>query len=370
MRITQKLVVLLVVVLVIISSSLFAAKVEATYEEELDTTIYSSTHFGIQSARYPVALHVGKMTIYTRGNGNIPDLFSIRINRSGNFGGGSEYWLTSSKTINWQDRFGAQLVAKTTFDNRTIVRTINWGTGEDFLMGEADFDGGHYPITIDFYLGIRNIHNATQAQGAVFQFENKSSPNLGKFKIAYRNNLNSNSYHDIPFIQGNISLPFFITDYNNGSQNFFNGKSFDDTVYVALDIEQASFESSIDLVNASGQAKSKVGQARLTLSGYNSPSTKGVSLTFTDGNGSTDNDFLLRHEEIPSFIPFSLYLAGEKVNNGVPITWGNLAYGNTNLKNLEVGGINHKNAISKMGGSYSDTITVTIVPLDSNLVGR
>lgn len=103
MRLAHKLL-LLVAVLGGISSSLFAVNGEATYEEKLDTTI--------QNQGFPVALQVGTLTIYTVENGNLPDLYSIRINRSGNFGGGIEYWLLSSREINWQTRFGAQLLLK------------------------------------------------------------------------------------------------------------------------------------------------------------------------------------------------------------------------------------------------------------------
>ena len=77
-----------------------------------------------------------------------------------------------------------------------------------------------------------------------------------------------------------------------------------------------------------------------------------------------------KHNEIPSFIPFSLYLGGTKVNNGTPIIWDNLSFGNGNLRDLHVGNINYQSAISKMGGSYSDTITVNISSLDGNLVGH
>jgi len=371
MRLAQKICILLVAVLGIVSSSMFAASVEATYEEELDTTIHNSSDFGIQDQGFAVALHVGIMTIYTVGNGSIPGLYSIRINRSGNFGGGEEYWLLSSKVINWQTRFGAQLIAKTSFGNTTIVKTINWASGLDPLLGTTSFSpSNNYPITIQFYLGIRNITNAAQALGAGFQFENGSNINLGNFTIQYRNNPNTGTYKDIPFLEGYIPLPFFTINYSDGSQDFLNGNTADHTVYVALTIEQTIFEQSINLINASGTSKAKVGQVRLTLSGYNSPSAQGVSLTFSDGNGSTNTDFRLKHNEIPSFIPFSLYLAGVKVNNGVAFEWPNLVYGNTNLKDLEVGNIIYQNAISTMGGAYSDTITVNIMSLDSNMIGQ
>lgn len=95
-----------------------------------------------------------------------------------------------------------------------------------------------------------------------------------------------------------------------------------------------------------------------------------VYITFTDGNGSTGNDFRLKHSALPSFIPFSLYLAGEKVDNGVRTKWDNLAYGRNNLKDLHVGNMEQQGTALRMSGLYSDTITINITPVDSSLVGQ
>ncbi|HKM05892.1 MAG TPA: hypothetical protein VJ869_02780 [Sphaerochaeta sp.] len=317
-----------------------------------------------------VALQVGTLTIDTVGNGSKPDLYSLRINRSGNFGGGVEYWLTSSKEINWQTKFGAQLIAKVKFGSTTIVKFINWSNGLDPLMGESEFSPtNNYPITVEFYVGIRNITNAAQTQGAVFQFEDGSGPNLGSFKIQYRNNLNTDNYKDIPFATGDNPLPFFTTNYNNGSEGFLN-EVVDQRKFFTLTIERIPSETTINLIDASGISKARIGQARLTLTGYNSPSTQGVSIAFADGNGSTDTNFRLKHKDAALYIPFSLYLEGEKVDRGVPIPWPNLSYGNGNLKALKVGGITTLDATSAVGGEYSDTITVTITALDSNLYSQ
>ena len=368
MRLAQKPILLLALLLVVLSASL-AAAVEASYEEELDTTIYNSSQFGVQSTGFPVALHVGTLTI-TNGGGSSTSLFGLSLNRSGDFGRGKEYTLESTEEVNWQDEFGAQLIAKTTIGSNTYVRTINWNSGQDPLVND-DWALWYptYPIITEFYLGIRNINNTVQADGVGFQFEDDDGPNLGSFTVQYRENPWWGQYQTIPFGTTTSAKAFFATNYNEDSPNYLNGNTFNTTVYVSLAIEQEPSEKSIDLLDASGQSRAKVGQARLTLSGYNSGSTPGVSITFTDGNGSTNNNFRLKHNEIPSFITFSLYLDGTKVNNGTPIIWDNLSFGIGNLRDLKVGNINSQSAISKMGGSYSDTITVTITSLDGTLVG-
>ena len=370
MRLAQRLTVLLVVLLGMFATNLAAATVEALYIEETNTTIHNSTEYGIQSAGYPVALHVGTLTISSVGSGAKPFMYKIRLKRSGNYGGGKEYELESTKKINNQDEFGAQLVAKVTFGSTTIVKTINWSSGEDPLMGDTDFQDRPYPITIEFYLGIRNINNAGQATGAGFQFEDDDGPNLANFTVQYKTtNGWQGSHQDIPFSGHSGPMPFFSTNYNEDSPNRLNGVIFDPTVFVSLLIEQTPSEKTISLPNASGTSRAKVGVARVSLSGNKRPSPQGVSITFTDSNGSPSIGFRLKHEGLSSFIPFTLYLAGSPVGYGTPITWPNLTYGSNNLKDLHVGGVDLQNSALGMGGTYSDTIYVTIVPLDSNMVG-
>ncbi len=296
-------------------------------------------------------------------------MFALRLNRSGNFDGGGPYDLESTKKVNGKKKFKAQLVAKVSFGSTPRVLTINKSAGDDALLGFWDFLSVRYPITIEFYLGIDKIKNAGQTSGTGFQFEDDSGPNLGNFTLMGLSGSWWGSEETIPFGASTSPTPFFTTNYNEDSSYYLNGNLIDTTVYVSLSIEQEEYEKSINLIDASGTLRAKVGQTRITLEGHEQGSTQGVSITFTDGNGSTNTDFRLRHNEIASFIPFSLYLGGVKVNNAVPITWPNLVYGDTNLKDLEVGGINHQNATSKMGGEYSDTITVYIIPLDTNLIG-
>lgn len=368
MNVWQKSFLLLIIISTLVSGLLSAARIEATYESEMDTSIYDSSFFGIQNLGFPVALHVGKLTIEPVKNENNPTLYSLQISRSGPFGGGAEYWLLSSEMINWQKRFGAQLLGKIQFGSTTIVKSLSWATGEGPLTNGETIYPSDYPVTINFYLGIRNIYNASQASGVSFQFEDGSNINLANFTIQYKKNNNYNSsIHDIPFSKGGLDAPFFDVDYSDKSTNFLNQEASNQTTYVSFDIEQEVYEQNINLLEASGTSKAKIGQARLTLTGYESSNNPGVSLTFTDTNGSITNDFRLKHTEEASFIPFSLYLGGIKVVRNSPTVWDNLTYGRSNLKDLEVGDIDLLDTTSLLGGSYSETITVNIVSLDGSM---
>lgn len=371
MKLAQKLSLLLLALLGIAILSLGAATAQATYEEDFDTELHKSSDFGIQSAGFNDAFHVGTLTIRSVGNGSVQPLYSLRIERPGNFGGGREYDLQSTTVINYMTVFGSQVVAKIKYGSTTIVKLINWSSGEDPLASDDITTAAQYPITIDFYLGVRNINNSAQATDAGFQFKGASGPNLGNFTIMYRKTSGWGTEYTIPFgASSTTPQAFFTTNYNQGSTKYLNKSAINKTVYVSLKIEQTPSQASINLVNASGSSKATVGSARLTLTGYNSSSPQGVTLTFADGNGSTNSSFRLKHSELNYYIPFFLYLGGAPVDRGVPITWPNLSFGSNNLKDLQVGGIDYQSAVSAMGGSYSDTITVTITPLDSNLVGQ
>ena len=348
-------------------SFLGAADLVATYEEELNPVIKNNGNYPLNYTRnnYDVSFRVGTLTISSVGSGSPPGLDEMELDRTG-FDGRKSYNLETTAKIDGKDEFKARMVAKITYCNGSRTRVMTIEDDDEELLEEDDVEhcSTPYPIVIEFFMVIKKIPDAGLAEGIGFQF--KQNQSIGNFKLDFE--AESGSSVTIP-INGNTgSPPFFETDYGSGSENHWN--EVNTTVYVSLAIEQETYQQSINLLDASGASRALVGQARLTLTGYERPSLPGVTIQFGDGNGSPTNDFHLKHNEVPSFIPFSLYLAGSIVNNGLPITWDNLVYGDTNLKDLEVGDIDHQSAISRMGGAYSDTITVTITPIDTNLVGQ
>lgn len=347
-------------------TSLTAADLMATYEEELSPVIRNNGDFGLVFTKnnYDVAFRVGTLTIYSVGSGNPPGLDEMILDRTG-FGGRKSYKLETTAKIGGKDEFKALLVAKITYCNGSRTRVLTIEDNDDELLEEDDVEhcSTPYPITIEFFMVIKGIPDAALAEGVGFQFKHNQS--IGNFKLDFEST--SGPSVTIP-INGNTGYPpFFETDYSSGSDNHWN--EVNTTLYVSLAIEQESYQQSIKLLDASGASRAPVGQARLILTGYERSSSQGVTIQFDDGNGSTSNDFLLKHDETPSFILFSLYLADEKVDNGIATPWEDLVYGNTNLKILEVGDIDYQHAISRIAGDYADTIYVTITPLDTNMVG-
>ena len=328
------------------------------YEEELDTTISSSWYFGIQSLQYPVACHVGTLTLsYTNAFAN-NQFNGLYLERSGNWGNGVEYWLQSSRSINWQTRFGAQLIAKIRYGYHTDLKIINWSDSTFPLLNNTSLKKNMFPIVIDFYLGIRNIFYGNQAVGAAFQFEDESGPNLGDFKLLTYKNWSLQPINDTP-------TSFFTINYNEGSSNYINGKA-DLPVQATLSIEQDASGEFFPLASAVDNGRVQVGQARITVTGVQNLPPYGVTISFADGNGGTGYIFNLKHEHTDDLIPFSLYLGTTQVQNMAPIPWESLQLGSENLRPLYVGNIVYQDIEDKIAGQYYDTITATIIPLDTN----
>jgi len=364
--------ILLHCVLISLTALDMSGQFDVTYQEHFDTTIQNASDFQIQAAGYPVASRVG--TLHVTRTGTDYEMYGLRLARSGHWGNGNEYTLDSSKMINYQNKFGAQIVAKITCGNQSPqVRVINWNSGQDPLV-----DLGHrlepsdFPITVNFYLGIRNIHNAQQAQGARLQFQGVGGHNLGDFRLVSRrkNPNNSWEYFDefLPSTASTPAQPFYTINYNMKSEYYINGIAIDEQVIASLSIEEILPGGQFDLMDGIGTNNTvQIGQARITVSGSNSGGSYGVYLKFLDGNGSTDSSFLLNHEVADSYIPFSLFLGGHHVGNNENIEWGNLQFGDQNIKALEVGSIVLADVENKVSGLYRDTITVHITPMDTNL---
>ncbi len=353
--------------LLLIGNPLFAATLVATYTEELDTTIVTSASFGIGEPNYSLAFHVGTLTIQKVGTGSIRDYKGLTLTQSGFLN--NPLRLTSNRTINGMSTFNAKMVAKVIRNSTSTKVPISQVQGEISLISK-NTSLSDYPITVEFYVLIAGIATPELVAGAHFQFANPPGGDLGKYTLM-------TTYLFFWFIPINesievnnssASIPYLI-DYTSGSPNFININSVDPTVYASLEIEQALSQASISLSQAAGTNKAKVGVARITLGGFEGAGAFGVSISFTDGNGSTTDRFLLKHSDLNQYIPFDIKLADQPVKNSIPLDWKNLSYGRGNTKDLHITGIDYATAQTSISGLYSDIIYVNITPLDTNLVG-
>ncbi|MBI9095448.1 MAG: hypothetical protein JEY71_11245 [Sphaerochaeta sp.] len=357
--------ILVLLLVFLLGSPLFASDLVATYTEEIDTTIATSNTFGVGAPNYSLAFHVGTLAIQKIGGGWPSSFYYLLLNHSGSLN--NPLTLVSNRPIGGISTFNAQLVAKVQHNSSTQIVVLGSTAGQKALINSVL---GSYPITIDFYVLIAGIPAVEQVAGAHFQFATPPGGTLGDFTLESRYSfLWFQFIEDIEIDGSNSPVPFFMTDYSSGSPNYININSVDPTVYASLNIEQTPEQATISLFDAAGSNKKKVGVARITLSGFQSTDTYGVSISFTDGNGSTTPQFRLKHADFNTYIPFNLKLNNQPIENGVPVTWNNLSYGINNTKNLNVTGIDYATAQTSISGLYSDDIYVTITPLDTNLVG-
>ena len=350
------------VLLLLIISSLGAATLEATYVENLnpiiqDKDVLGLSSFGGNSLR--VGFLIGTMTINAVGGGDPPELKEIRLNRSN---ADDDIELVSSQSINGEDEFEALLIAKVTYcGSSTKTVRINDDESKKLLKkNELESCSNPYPITIEFFMLIRanwhTIGDASDVEGIGFQFEDDE--NIGNFQIE-----TTDSSNDETIIETNGDSgfpPFFTTDYSEGSGNdSFNEISY--TWDASLTIDQSTTGTVFDLYSLCSSTGSLVGVAKITLNGYMGPISYDVDITFADNrNGNGEKYFYLMHEDIASFIPFTLYLDGFELHNGQSLPWTDLEFPPTlNEKDIHAKA-DSQTAQSKVAGEYSDIIYVTI----------
>ena len=358
---------LAILLLLLIGCPLFAASLVATYSEEIDTTIATSSSYGIGEPNYSLAFHVGTLSFQKVGSGPIQAYRGLTLTQFGFLN--NPLQLISNRPINGTSTFNAKMVAKITHKSSTSIKTIGQTFGDtDLISSNTSLN---YPFSVEFYVLIAGIHTPELVAGAHFQFANPPGGDLGEFtlKSFYTYWWFFTNYDTLHINSSSTSVPYFVVDYTSGSLNYININSVNPTVYASLTIEQTPDQASISLPEAAGSNKIKVGVARITLSGFQSTDTYGVSISFTDGNGSPTSQFRLKHAQLNEYIPFGLRLDSQVIENGEPVNWNTLSYGSNNTKNLNVTGIDYATAQTSLSGLYSDDIYVTIMPLDTNLVG-
>jgi len=343
---------LIVAFLIIFISPLFTADLVATYEVEPFYVIENNST-GYEQGDYRVAFKLGTITI--NSSGNPTNLKKLTLDRNNNVRK-EEYTFKTTEKVGGENSFAAELVAKITYANGTNVVHIKDTKGIKLLEKKDN----PYPIFIEFFMVIESENlNSSHFQGVGFQFSGNQS--IGWFQLTFESKSKSDPKYIFPSDSGAFQ-PFFNTIYNVGSGNYIN--PVDITRHLVFEILQLENEKSINLIDAIGTFKAKVGTAKITVEGNYSPN---IGVSFTGEHGSPNGNFRLKHKEVESYIPYSLFFGNPplQVESGPFMTWGQIVLGE-NLKNLHVGNIDHQLAAASIAGEYSETITVTITPVDSN----
>jgi hypothetical protein len=114
------------------------------------------------------------------------------------------------------------------------------------------------------------------------------------------------------------------------------------------------------IYDAIGKKTAKVADTLLIVTG----TPHAVDIAFTGAEG--ESSFCLTHEDGKSLppIPYILIFDSVPVESGIPIRWDRLSDGR-NKEEILLSGIDANVATMAVSGSYSDTIYVTVTPVDS-----
>ena len=125
-------------------------------------------------------------------------------------------------------------------------------------------------------------------------------------------------------------------------------------------------ERSISLPDGYGQNQTKVAKAKIDLLHAIAGKKYKVNIQFNSNSVSQGKFHLHLDGNLTRYgIPYHLYFKQDLVIPGQNIQWGNIQSGQANEKTIKVTGIIQDDAESAPSGTYRDTITVTITPIDS-----
>lgn len=122
----------------------------------------------------------------------------------------------------------------------------------------------------------------------------------------------------------------------------------------------------IDLFNAYGTLKTKVADAQVTMVNGRSNDTYKVNINF-NSSSIVLGEFNLHLDGNTNLyeIPYNLTFNGTPVVPGDNLLWDQISPSTPSVKPIYVTGIIQGKAESAPSGIYSDTITVTIIPIDT-----
>jgi len=121
---------------------------------------------------------------------------------------------------------------------------------------------------------------------------------------------------------------------------------------------------SFSITQAYGTQIARVARAQLTIANAAPNTSYGVQVVFN--NRYNNPHFSLHLDGLSNLysIPYTLRFNGQDVVGGSPIGWSGLLEG-THTKDIQVTKVDSIKADMAPAGIYSDTITITITPIDT-----
>lgn len=236
------------------------------------------------------------------------------------------------------------------------------------VLGPGDYkincSNGNSIVTIAFYLHALDNANFFHCRERYTITEGM----VGTFNVKAADNNGNGSHSDLNYIPidtqilpangGAPSPPIPI--YPNIAAPIPYPGTNDTADYLFSIISEEYF----DVAKAIGINPTKVGTARLVLCNPCASTSYGVDVKFTDSHNGTDFSLGLDGSKSVYTIGYSLKFRSIDVREKNPIHWDGL-YEGSNEEAIFVTGIDETEAVLAPSGDYSDTITVTITPKDT-----
>ncbi|MDD4573047.1 MAG: spore coat protein U domain-containing protein [Sphaerochaeta sp.] len=362
----------ILILLIFITITPVMATITATYTPHTPLyfttgTILNSTIQGNPINSSYFGAHLGTLAIYS--NETMTDLSLVNMSTTTeHFGYTGDMFYNEYDWTDWQNPVKKYRSEETEFtlyalsypNGNLSFKTIFGSDGIEPLTNTMTIT--NTPIFIvELYL-INHYALSHYVEGASYQL---TSGNPGTFKLAVADE-GSNIYNNVNYIPVNGSSAEIDIINNSGASVPYGPPDPDpnpDKPDYLLSIIQ---EPAISLPDAYGTNRTKVAKAKITMENAESGKKYKVDIKF-DSDSVYQGRFYLHLDGILSqySIPYDLYFKQDIVEPGVNIRWGNIQANTANEKTIEVTGVIQDDAERAPAGTYRDTITVTITPVDT-----
>jgi hypothetical protein len=341
------------------------AEVTATYVQT--PTLYFTKGASPFSTTQFVA-HLGTLSIFSSTNKMFsPSLFNLTASNTISFTGPitwSNDWQTGLPIYTNSSTTG-KIVAVTKYNGNTDIIEL-WGDSTTQPLTTTKGNLNTSLFVADFYI-LGHQSASIYKPGGLYPLDTTTP---WTFNVGVAKNGSGSYYDNLDFVSVNgVSLP------SNGNpptpvtvnSNQFNPVPYDDpdNTYSAPDYLLTILEDGQFTVdNALGTKTTKAAKAQVLLSNSTEGTSYGVYITFKDNNNDSSFSLGLDGSKSVYAIGYTLKFLSEVVQGNVPILWDNMAEG-INQQDIIITGIDAQEAELAPAGDYSDTLTVTITPIDT-----
>jgi hypothetical protein len=312
--------------------------------------------------------HLGTLSIFSSTNKMFtPSLFNLTASNTVSFTGPitwSNDWQTGLPVYTNSSTTG-KIVAVTQYNGNTNIIDI-WGNSTTQPLTTTNGNLNTSLFVADFYI-LSYQSSSIYKPGALYPLDTATqwTFNVGVAKNGsggYYNNLDFVSVNGVPLpSNGNPPSPVTV------NSNQFNPLPYDDpdspyspANYLLTILEDGQF--AVD--NALGTKTTKAAKAQVLVSNTSDGGAYGVYITFKDNNNDSSFSLGLDGSKSIYTIGYTLKFLSEVVEGNVPILWNTMKEG-INQEEITITGIDAQEAELAPAGDYSDTLTVTITPIDT-----